>query len=847
MGLKRRAFLQQTGLTLAALGVNEIGLSLLGDRYHRVLAQPTARKLALLVGINQYPESMYDRSVTHGSALAGCVTDVELQRELLIHRFDFSDRDILTLTDRQATRQNIETAFLEHLTQQAQPGDVVVFHFSGYGSRIKPDKPSEEMQSSLVPVDAILQGNEGATVNDLLEDTLLLLLRSLQTDRVTTVLDTSYLYSGVASQGNLRIRSRPKPVIGQASPDELAFQEQLLSQIKSSRDQVGVQRRSGQLPGVVLAAAGPIQLTTDTLSTTAAPLDKAFEMQLSGFSAGLFTYALTQYLWSSAAPLKLQSSFNRAAASVEQSVGKEQKPILIGQQSRQQALLSYYLSPAIASGAEGVVRSVDDDGRTAQLWLAGLPANVLELYGVNSLLTLLPVAPAKIPSGSLNPATETPPPEATAAPVQVSEASVATPPQQSALSPSATEPNLVPLALPKQAGQPLKLQLVSRNGLTAKARLCSGSEVDGRRIQTGQWVQESLRLLPRNIKLAVALDSSLERIERVDATSAFSSMPYVVTVAASEQPADYLFGRVNDASRVMAVASTEATTESALLPVAGSDLKLAQGSYGLFSPHRNLIAHTSGEGGEAVKSAVQRIAPQIKILLATKLLRLTANEGSSHLRVKAALELLSPDPQTLLQRETVRTYDISSDSGFAPTAAIEAAVPSLPTGSKIQYRVRNDSDRPIYCLLLGIDSSGSVIALYSGRSHRASESLDSKASFRQDAIAPGEALTLPQASNAFQWSVRGPAGLSENQLILSDAPFTQTVAILESTMRPLGEAQRLSTPSNVLEVAQAILQDLHQASSSTNAVVDIPVDMFALNVRNWATLSFVYQVTESRA
>ncbi|HAA29179.1 MAG TPA: peptidase C14, partial [Cyanobacteria bacterium UBA8553] len=78
MGLKRRTFLQQTGLVLAALGVSETVLSLLGEkslavplleRYFQVLAQPTGRKLALLVGINQYP---------HSTALAGCVTDVEL-------------------------------------------------------------------------------------------------------------------------------------------------------------------------------------------------------------------------------------------------------------------------------------------------------------------------------------------------------------------------------------------------------------------------------------------------------------------------------------------------------------------------------------------------------------------------------------------------------------------------------------------------------------------------------------------------------------------------------------------------------------------------------------------------
>ncbi|NEP15164.1 MAG: caspase family protein [Symploca sp. SIO2C1] len=39
--------------------------------------------------------------------LKGCINDVELQRHLFIHRFGFNPRDIYTLTDEQATRQEI--------------------------------------------------------------------------------------------------------------------------------------------------------------------------------------------------------------------------------------------------------------------------------------------------------------------------------------------------------------------------------------------------------------------------------------------------------------------------------------------------------------------------------------------------------------------------------------------------------------------------------------------------------------------------------------------------------------------------------------------------------------------
>ena len=146
MGLKRREFLQQAGRVLGAIGISETLWLRLGSRYLQALAQPTARKLALLVGVDKYPDS----------PLHGCVTDVDLQRELLIYRFGFVPSDILTLTDAQATRDNIETAFVTHLSEQAKPGDVVVFHFSGCGSRVSLGESPGIMQNSLVPADDVL-------------------------------------------------------------------------------------------------------------------------------------------------------------------------------------------------------------------------------------------------------------------------------------------------------------------------------------------------------------------------------------------------------------------------------------------------------------------------------------------------------------------------------------------------------------------------------------------------------------------------------------------------------------------------------------------------------------------
>ncbi|MBD1831383.1 caspase family protein [Cyanobacteria bacterium FACHB-472] len=773
--MKRRSFLQQAGLALLALGVSETALSLLLgdqslavpllDRYYQALAQPNGRKLALLVGINQYPHT----TETKVASLLGCVTDVELQRELLIHRFGFHPSDILTLTDAQATRENMETAFLEHLTAQAKAGDVVLFHFSGYGSRVGRMKdeddsliqnPKSRIQNSLVPVDGVLSTKE-TVANDLLEETLFLLLRSLATDQVTTVLDTSYSDGDTVLQGNLRIRTCPETVLGQqASDEELAFQEELRSRLKSSPEALN-KLLSGEMPGIVLAAAGPNQTAT--------------EARWGGFSAGMFTYALTQHLWQATSPTTVQVSFNRAAGVVEQLVGKEQQPQLMGQKSNEQYALAYNLTPEIGIGADGVITAVEEGDKFLHLWLAGLPATIWEYYGVNSLFVV----------------------------------------------------NSNQLSTPNNE-QPVQVQIRFKEGLTAKARVVSGSETSN--LQVGQLVQESIRVLPRNIGLTVALDAKLERIERVDATSAFANVRSVSSVVtAGEQPADYLFGKVE-------------TTDSA-------------GSYALFSPGRDLIFNTAGEPTEAVKIAVNRLTPKLKTLLAAKLWRLTANEGSSRLPIGATLEMVSPTEQVLLQRETLRrTQETNLDSINTQNSKLSAlaGIPTLPIGSRVQYRIQNYSDRPIYFILLGIDSSGSGIAYYppSSTPEALETNLTAAATAAlQDVFIPaGATLTVPQPQS-LEWAIAAPAGLAEIHLFASRAPFTQTLAAMSSGRR--SQREGVSELFNSLVVARALLQDLHQASAlvKQNAIasvsgenIGISSDSYALDVNAWATLSFVYQV-----
>lgn len=91
-------------------------------------------KRAMLCGINEYRMD--------GADLRGCVNDVVEMRSVLVDLFGFDSADIVTLTDRDATKMRIER-HLAALVDSAASGDVIYVHFSGHGSNV-PDRDGDE-------------------------------------------------------------------------------------------------------------------------------------------------------------------------------------------------------------------------------------------------------------------------------------------------------------------------------------------------------------------------------------------------------------------------------------------------------------------------------------------------------------------------------------------------------------------------------------------------------------------------------------------------------------------------------------------------------------------------------
>src|SRR5215813_226382 len=164
---------------------------------HQVAWTPIAssggvHKLALLVGINNYKYS--DRI----SPLAGSINDIEEMRQLLIGKFEFPSENVLVLKDAQATHVAIINAIQSHLIAKAQPGDIVVFDYSGHGSQMKDatGKMPNGLDETIVPHDS---RDPAGKVFDISGAELhpLLLQLAKKTKNLTFILDSCHSGGGL--------------------------------------------------------------------------------------------------------------------------------------------------------------------------------------------------------------------------------------------------------------------------------------------------------------------------------------------------------------------------------------------------------------------------------------------------------------------------------------------------------------------------------------------------------------------------------------------------------------------------------------------------------------------------
>lgn len=98
------------------------------------------KKRALIVGINYIGTS---------SKLKGCLNDAENMRVMLESR---GFTEIKSVLEREATTEGIK-AGLEWLVTGVEPGDVIVFHYSGHGSQLPSSVEDDKWEEIICPID----------------------------------------------------------------------------------------------------------------------------------------------------------------------------------------------------------------------------------------------------------------------------------------------------------------------------------------------------------------------------------------------------------------------------------------------------------------------------------------------------------------------------------------------------------------------------------------------------------------------------------------------------------------------------------------------------------------------
>ncbi|NJN48934.1 MAG: hypothetical protein HC805_02960 [Alkalinema sp. RL_2_19] len=624
------------------------------------LAATEGQKFALLIGVDSYPQD----------PLKGCITDVELQKNLLVQRFGFSPDNIVQLTNQTATLDQIKQVFDRPL--QLQSSDLLIVHFSGKGTIGTAQQPT-----------LLLSGDELLLLSDLSK-----LLDRCGTQKIITVLDTSYQTDGSTMVGNLRVRSPLTP---------------------TSNTHINIANAS--LPGTVLSAAATDQL--------------AVEVDYPDFSAGRFTYGLTQALWNTASKSSLEAS----------TLGT------VNSSKRDRKLLDQLLAGSVMAKSIGAFTHLDRTGTSGEIWLGGLPAPQLATINAQALL---------------------------------------------------------------KADTDQTLQVVSRQGLTATVRV-NATTPGANPLTTTTAIAEQLRTIPHALAVQIAIDHSLSRVERIDAVGAFSGLPNVTTKLVGEGAADYILARVPDDDPVNNLV--------AALPNVPIDNVLLPPRYALFTADKQRISTTSGTSGEAVKTMVKRFAPIVEALYADKILNLLENQVASNLAVSVEGDRLTPEPKLMFRQATTRAQVKTTDM---------RTLPRLAAGTQLCYRATNQSNTPLYWLLIGWNIRHDTYVVL--------PPVDKESSV----LGINQTIELPFRDSGAEWLVRRPTGESMVYFVASDRPFVQTAEVLKvlNAGPPEAYLRPILLP---LTAVQALLRDLSAPGFEST-------DTYGLDMNRYAVLPLQYRV-----
>ncbi|MEO0834830.1 MAG: hypothetical protein AAFY16_02335, partial [Cyanobacteria bacterium J06642_3] len=269
--------------------------------------------------------------------------------------------------------------------------------------------------------------------------------------------------------------------------------------------------------------------------------------------------------------------------------------------------------------------------------------------------------------------------------------------------------------------------------------------------------------------------------------------------------------------------------------------------YGLYTAGGNLISRTVATQGEAVKIAVDRLKPQFNNLLAAKWLNLTLNEFSSRLRVRATLMIGEQKQAVSWQRTTALINNQAASTKKTNASPVHSSIesnnnlPLMAKGTDLRLSLDNSEDRQLYAVVLGIDCDSNIYALYIPNQ---AANTEGNLQSNNVGIASGTEAMIPPPQTSWKWKVPESLGINTLYVVFAVAPFAETLRAFATQQNYKFDQQQILNVTNPVALIKALIQDLHNASAVLDGLVPND-DVYALNVDSWATLNFIYEVTNS--
>lgn len=321
------------------------------------------------------------------------------------------------------------------------------------------------------------------------------------------------------------------------------------------------------------------------------------------------------------------------------------------------------------------------------------------------------------------------------------------------------------------------VNIASFNGLMAQG-------VSSQPLQVGDRLYEQQRRLGKNLRLQVALDTKLSKIERVDAINALTNEEKVAVLNSSDPLPD--------------VVLTKSETV---------------GSYGLEWPVGTLLQHSCSGTNEAAKAGIRRLNPLLNALLAQKWLTLTLNPTSSQVAVCTTLEQISPTPKLLSRQFSIRSPNPLPEVLGTKLPAMNLETPlTLAKGDTCRWSLYNYGDRPLNIVAFAWDSSQGILLL------------PLQTQSWQLGVAPG--LNIP----LYTWTLNRPCQWLKVFIISSHRPLTR---FSQLSSHPSHSEPLLISGEDSLALVFGLLTDLSSEPEGNE---------FCLDVREWCTQGFTLRV-----